>query len=152
MSAEHERPVVDVCENQNPPLAPGETNKRFNFIQRHMRNGFGTLCFAIVAMMIGAVPEIGLAPILVLSAWLGAHWAVRKFCDMSTGTWMCVMCVSCVDCLRLMYWLMIASSLAPRAKGLRMRLATCRQWYQCDSKFLSLLQQHLQKFSYFLQW
>ena len=96
MSAEQEPPVVDVCENQNPPLAPGEANKRFNFIQRHMRNSFGTLCFAIVAMMIGALPEIGVAPILVLSAWLGVHWPVRKFCDVCIGTWMCVMCVSCI--------------------------------------------------------
>ena len=96
MSAGREIPVVDVCEIQNPPLAPGEASKRFNFIQRYMRNSFGTLCFAIIAMIIGAVPEIALAPILVLSAWLGAHWAVRKFCDMSTGTWMCILCVSCI--------------------------------------------------------
>ena len=94
MSNEQEPPVVDVCENQNPPLAPGEANKRFNFIQRHMRNSFGTLCFTIVALTIGTMPVVGIPPFLLLSAWLGVHWAIRRFFDMCTGNWMCVMCVS----------------------------------------------------------
>ena len=50
--------------------------------------------FAIIAMIIGAVPEIALPPFLLLIAWLGAHWGIRKFCDVTTGTWMCVLCVS----------------------------------------------------------
>ena len=94
MGAEQERPVVDVCENQNPPLAPGEAKMRFNLIQRYMRNSFGTLCFTLVALTIGTMPVVGIPPLLLLSAWLGAHWAIRRFFDMCTGNWMCVMCVS----------------------------------------------------------
>lgn len=94
MSVEHERPVVDPCEIQNPPLALGEAAKRFNLIQRYMRNSFGTLCFTVVALTIGTMPVVGMPPFLFLAAWLGAHWAVRRFFDLCTGNWMCVMCVS----------------------------------------------------------
>ena len=94
MTAEQERPVVNLCENQNPSLTSREANERFNFVERHMRNSFGTLFFATIAMTIGAVPEIILPPFLILIAWMGVHWVVRKFCDMTTGTWMCILCVS----------------------------------------------------------
>lgn len=94
MSVERERPVVDPCEIQNPPVALEEAAKRFNLIQRYMRNSFGTLCFTIVALTIGTMPVVGMPPFLLLAAWLGAHWAVRRFFDLCTGNWMCVMCVS----------------------------------------------------------
>ena len=92
MSAE--QPAVNPCEVQNPPLALGEAARRFNFIQRNMRNSFGTLCFTMVALTIGSMPVIGLTPLLLLAAGLGAHWSVRRFFDMCTGNWMCAMCVS----------------------------------------------------------
>lgn len=94
MSIKQERPVVDPCENQNPPLDPGEATKRFNVFQRYMRNSFGTLCFTVVALTIGTMPVVGMPPFLILAAWLGAHWGVRRFFDMCIGNWMCAMCVS----------------------------------------------------------
>ena len=94
MSVEQERPVINTCENQNPPLDPEEATERFNMIQRYMRNSFGTLCFTIVALTIGTMPMVGIPPFLVLAALLGAHWVVRRFFDMCTGNWMCAMCVS----------------------------------------------------------
>lgn len=93
-SMEQESPVVNPCDVQNPPLSPEEAAKRFNLIQLYMRNTFGVLCFIVVALTIGSMPVIGMVPFLLLAAWLGAHWVMRRFFDLCTGTWMCVMCVS----------------------------------------------------------
>ena len=100
-----DEPVVNICNNQNPPLAPEEASKRFNFFQLRMRNSLGTFCFILLGMTMGPVPAFGLPPLFFFLAWLGIHWLSRRVFDWCTANWMCIMCVS-QSCVELVQYFM----------------------------------------------
>ena len=87
-------PVVNLCNNQNPPLSPEEASKRFNLFQRQMRGRLGAFCFVLLGMTMGPVPAFGLPPFFFFIAWLGLHWVSRRVFDWCTANWICIMCVS----------------------------------------------------------
>ena len=88
------KPVVNLCNIQNPTLALAEASKGLNFLQRCMRNTFGAICFLLLGITMGPVPAFGLPPLFFVLAWLGLHWISRRVFDWCTANWICIMCVS----------------------------------------------------------
>ena len=88
------QPLVNLCHIQNPTLTPEEVSERYNFIQQHMRNTFGAVCFLLLGMTMGPVPAFGLPPVFFFLAWLGLHRMSRRVFDWCTANWICIMCVS----------------------------------------------------------
>jgi hypothetical protein len=88
-------PPIDLAVGRIEPLPP-ELQARLHPIQRKMRSIVGLLIFVCVAFFTVTIPVIGIPPIIFFLEYLGAipHQWSRRFFDLCTGYWICMMTVS----------------------------------------------------------